>query len=135
MGARKFESRREVHFTTEPHRPLEELNSQYEFWFLDRVPTCRYLIILVAVAALAKAYNVSGDLSGIARQGSGSACRSLYGGFVRWRRGEKTDGSDSVAEQVEPPSHWPHLRILILVVSISFDFSLIMKLDISKRNI
>lgn len=40
------------------------------------------------VAALAKLYNIQGDISGIARRGSGSACRSVYGGFVRWHKGK-----------------------------------------------
>lgn len=30
--------------------------------------------------------------------------------------GQKEDGKDSVAQQVEPESHWPELRILVLVV-------------------
>jgi diphosphomevalonate decarboxylase len=57
------------------------------------------------------------DLSRIARQGSGSACRSLFGGYVGWEQGSATDGGDSVAFQVAPASHWPSMRAVILVVS------------------
>lgn len=32
--------------------------------------------------------------------GSGSACRSLYGGFVEWKMGTQADGSDSLPVQV-----------------------------------
>ncbi|KAL4642097.1 diphosphomevalonate decarboxylase [Arapaima gigas] len=69
------------------------------------------------VYTLSRLLGVEGELSAIARQGSGSACRSMYGGFVQWHMGMQADGKDSVAEQVEPESHWPELRILILVVS------------------
>lgn len=82
--------------------------------FIYCAVACRYFY--VTVFALAQLYNVSGDISGIARQGSGSACRSLYGGFVRWHRGSASDGSDSIATQIVPHSHWPELRILVLVV-------------------
>src|SRR5699024_8254081 len=37
------------------------------------------------------------DLSRFTRQGSGSACRSIYGGFVQWEMGKLDDGSDSYA--------------------------------------
>lgn len=30
----------------------------------------------------------------------GSASRSLFGGFVRWEKGEKEDGTDSIAVQI-----------------------------------
>lgn len=72
------------------------------------------------VRAVADLYELSDSaerLSLIARQGSGSACRSLMGGYVAWRAGEADDGSDSVADVVAPASHWPEMRALILVVS------------------
>ena len=65
------------------------------------------------------ARSLAGELSTIARQGSGSACRSLYGGFVRWEMGaEGTPGAtDSMAVQVADEAHWPDLVLLIAVVS------------------
>jgi diphosphomevalonate decarboxylase len=54
-------------------------------------------------------------LSMIARRGSGSASRSLMGGIVKWTRGAKADGSDSYAEQVAPPEHWPELRDVVVI--------------------
>lgn len=72
------------------------------------------------VRAIANLYEIPSsptDLSRIARQGSGSACRSLFGGYVAWQMGNKADGSDSVAVEVAPASHWPTMRALILVVS------------------
>ncbi|CEQ43190.1 SPOSA6832_05094 [Sporobolomyces salmonicolor] len=57
------------------------------------------------------------SLSRIARQGSGSACRSMFGGYVAWEMGAREDGSDSVAVEVAPKEHWPDMHALILVVS------------------
>lgn len=71
------------------------------------------------VFALAKLYEVDGEISDIARLGSGSACRSIYGGFVEWKKGTSVDGVDSHAVQIENNSYWPQLRILILVVNAS----------------
>lgn len=36
---------------------------------------------------------------------------------MAWRSGTLEDGSDSMAEEVAPASHWPEMRALILVVS------------------
>ncbi|KAF5279085.1 hypothetical protein FQA39_LY05763 [Lamprigera yunnana] len=68
------------------------------------------------VFALAQLYNVEGDITYIARQGSGSACRSIYSGWVQWHAGTQEDGSDSIATQIESETHWPEMKILILVV-------------------
>ena len=73
------------------------------------------------VASLADALGVveayEGELSGICRRGSGSASRSLSGGFVEWRMGTRIDGKDSVAYSVAPRAHWPDIRVIIAVVS------------------
>jgi diphosphomevalonate decarboxylase len=54
------------------------------------------------------------ELSILARQGSGSACRSIPAGFVEWQAG--TSSADSYAVQLAPPSFWD-LRDVIAVVS------------------
>ncbi len=52
-------------------------------------------------------------LSALARRGSGSAARSLWGGFVRLHRGEARDGSDCFAEPLFPADHWG-VRLLVV---------------------
>lgn len=76
-----------------------------------------FAALVRAVANLYELPQSARDLSRIARQGSGSACRSLMGGYVAWRTGELADGSDSLAEEVAPAEHWPEMRALVLVVS------------------
>ena len=61
-------------------------------------------------AAAARALNLmltSRELSVVARQGSGSAARSIFGGFVEMRAGNLADGSDSYAEPLMPAGDWP----------------------------
>src|SRR5258708_30971017 len=53
-------------------------------------------------------------LSGLARLGSGSASRSVPGGFVEWYPGPTHE--DSYGETVPPADHWP-LTDLIAVVN------------------
>jgi len=57
----------------------------------------------------------SRQLSLFARMGSGSACRSVIGGFAEWKMGAKKDGSDSYAVQIAPASHWKALRNVIAI--------------------
>ncbi|KAI1337580.1 diphosphomevalonate decarboxylase [Xylariaceae sp. FL0016] len=76
-----------------------------------------FAALVRAIADLYELPNSPTELSLIARQGSGSACRSLFGGYVAWRHGTQADGLDSKAVQVAPASHWPEMRALVLVVS------------------
>jgi diphosphomevalonate decarboxylase len=56
------------------------------------------------------------ELSVFARLGSGSAARSIHGGFVRMHRGRRADGSDAFAEPVAAAdADWP-VRMVIAVV-------------------
>src|SRR5262249_53542227 len=55
-------------------------------------------------------------LSALARRGSGSAARSIYGGFVEWHRGERPDGLDSIAEPLLGPTDWD-VRLVVAVTS------------------
>lgn len=56
------------------------------------------------------------ELSRIARQGSGSACRSIFGGFVEWEKGCLFDGSDSFARQIMDEKAWT-LSVLSVVIT------------------
>ena len=56
------------------------------------------------------------EISVIARRISGSACRSMYGGLVKWQRGELDDGSDSYAFQIADKDHWPELMDIVAIV-------------------
>jgi diphosphomevalonate decarboxylase len=52
-------------------------------------------------------------LSRLARRGSGSACRSVPGGYCQWLPGSD---ESSVAVSIAPPEHWD-LRDVVVIVS------------------
>ena len=55
------------------------------------------------------------ELSRLARRGSGSACRSIPGGFVEWQAGE--DDESSYATSIAPPEHWDLVDCIAVVSS------------------
>ncbi|EQD35177.1 diphosphomevalonate decarboxylase, partial [mine drainage metagenome] len=76
--------------------------------------------IAAMVFAANEALGLSLDAKGmsvIARQGSGSSCRSLAGGFVKWEKGSTEDGTDSYIRQIAPASHWDDMMDMVAIVS------------------
>ena len=72
---------------------------------------------LVHAAAQALALKLDAvELSILARRCSGSAARSIYGGFVEWRLGEKADGGDSAAYPLLGAAEWP-LQVVVAITS------------------
>lgn len=54
------------------------------------------------------------ELSILARQGSGSAARSIHGGFVEMHRGTRDDGTDAFAEPLLAGADWP-LEVVVAI--------------------
>lgn len=87
----------------------------------NHVPTAAGLASSAsAFAALAgAALHASGltptlaDVSRLARRGSGSASRSVFGGFVKWERGH--DDATSVAEPITEDIDWPIQLITVIL--------------------
>jgi len=72
-------------------------------------------LVLAAEAALGLNLTPR-ERSIVARQGSGSAARSIFGGFVEMRAGTGADASDSFAEPLLAGSEWP-LEVVIAVTA------------------
>jgi diphosphomevalonate decarboxylase len=56
-------------------------------------------------------------LSALARRGSGSAARSIFGGLVLMHAGSREDGEDACAEGLLAPADWADLRLVVAVTA------------------
>ncbi|MCB9729223.1 MAG: diphosphomevalonate decarboxylase [Deltaproteobacteria bacterium] len=96
-------------------RALGDLASPFDVVSTNHVPTGAGLAssasgmaaLAAATARLAGLELSPGQLSAVARLGSGSASRSIFGGFAAWEGPE--------ARAVAPPSHWD-VRLVVAVV-------------------
>lgn len=73
-----------------------------------------FAALTMAAAQAAGLRLTEAELSALARRGSGSAARSIPGGYVLWHAG--SGDRDSFAETVFPAEHWD-LRDLVAIVS------------------
>lgn len=104
-------------------RGLADTDSRALIRSINCVPTASGLASSsAAYAALAKASTLAlgisyspKDLSKLARRGSGSAARSIYGGLVEWLKGNRVDGSDCYAVPLAPPDYWDLTMVVALV--------------------
>lgn len=76
---------------------------------------CGFASVVLALDALYGWKLSQQELSVLARLGSGSACRSIWSGFVEWHSGIRNDGMDSHGEQLS--ESWPDLQIGLVLVS------------------
>ncbi len=72
-----------------------------------------FAALTVAAAAAFDLRLDATTLSALARRGSGSAARSIFGGFVRLDRGTRSDGADCIARQIQTADHWD-LRLVVV---------------------
>ncbi|HVT07237.1 MAG TPA: diphosphomevalonate decarboxylase [Polyangia bacterium] len=75
-----------------------------------------FAALAVAAAHAAGLSPSPAELSELARLGSGSAARSIFGGFVEMARGQRADGRDAVARPVEAGDGWD-VRLVVAITA------------------
>jgi len=76
---------------------------------------CGFAALVLALNKLFHWQLDAQHLSILARLGSGSACRSIWSGFVEWNRGIDADGMDSYGSII--PEVWPELCVGLLIIN------------------
>lgn len=96
---------------------LEPFSANLEMNFPHSVGIAGSAAVFSALAAeLGQLFSLDLDgesLSRLARLGSGSASRSVYGGFVKWHAGNSH--YNSFAEQFLPASHWKLVDVVAII--------------------
>lgn len=76
-----------------------------------------FAALVVAACAAVDLRLDTAELSMLARRGSGSAARSIFGGYAEMQRGSAADGQDAYAKPLLAAADWP----LAIVVAITRD--------------
>lgn len=101
-----------------PGRPRCRVTSVNNFPTAAGLASSSSAFAALALAAdnAAGTHRDKAQLSALARQGSGSACRSLWGGWVEWRLGTLPSGADSHGLPLAPRDHWD-VSVVVAIVS------------------
>lgn len=103
-----FRTKKNYHFRVETQMNLPQASGLAS-------SACGFAALTLALDKLFNWQLSQKDLSILARLGSGSACRSLWNGFVEWHAGDRADGMDSYAEPLDLT--WDSLCMALLIVS------------------
>lgn len=74
-----------------------------------------FAALTLAAAAAAGLSLPEAELSALARRGSGSAARSVPGGFVEWGPGEPGQPHTSMGVSIAPPEHWDLVDVIAII--------------------
>jgi diphosphomevalonate decarboxylase len=92
----------------DPWRPRAEVESENDFPTAAGLASSSagFAALVTAACAAAGQSRTPEELSVLARRGSGSACRSVFGGWAEWRMGQRADGFDCHAIPLADEGHW-----------------------------
>jgi len=76
-----------------------------------------FAALALAASRAAGLHLSSAELSELARRGSGSAARSIFGGFVEMSAGIRSDGGDAVAQPLLDPKAWD-VRLCVAITAV-----------------
>jgi len=75
-----------------------------------------FAALALAAARAAGLHLSPTELSALARRGSGSAARSIFGGFVEMAAGTRADGTDAVAHTIAGEDVWD-VRLCVAITA------------------
>jgi diphosphomevalonate decarboxylase len=101
----------------DPHRPPCVVTSANNFPTAAGLASSSsgFAALVLAANAASGASRTIEELAVLARRGSGSATRSLFGGWAEWPMGARADGADSHGVPLAPADHWD-VRMLVAVL-------------------